>query len=71
MLRATKTYVDAYVTEACRKRIVLHATLPARHDTVIRHIMSVKTFKSPTQRSEIYNKKTLVLCKYFLSNYQR
>lgn len=54
MLRATKTYVDAYVTDACRKRIVLHAIFPARHDTVIRHIMSVRTFNSPTQRSEIH-----------------
>lgn len=29
----------------------LHARLPARQDIVMRHIMSVKTFKRPTHKS--------------------
>lgn len=52
MLNATKTYVDAYVTLTCMKRINLHAKLPARQDTVTRQMMSVKTFNKPTHKSE-------------------
>ena len=51
MLSATSTYVDAYVTQTWTKRIALQAALPARHTTVMRQMMSVSTFSSPTQRS--------------------
>lgn len=51
MLNATKTYVDAYVTQACINLIHLHATFPARHETVILQIMSVKTLNNPTHKS--------------------
>lgn len=55
ILRATRTYVDAYVTKHCINLINLHAKLPACHVTVMRHIMSVKTFSKPTLRS-VYEK---------------
>lgn len=51
MLSATRTYVDAYVTLACRNFITLQATFPARHEIVIRQMMSVNTFNSPTLKS--------------------
>lgn len=51
ILSATRTYVDAYVTKHWINLINLHAKLPASHVTVIRHIMSVRTFNRPTLKS--------------------
>lgn len=51
MLMATSTYVEEYVTHTCEKRITLQARFPARHEIVMRHIMSVSTLSSPTKRS--------------------
>lgn len=52
MLKATKTYVEEYVTQTWENRMTLQATFPALHEIVILQIMSVKTFNSPTDRSE-------------------
>lgn len=59
MLKATNTYVDAYMTHACKNRMNLQAIFPARHDTVIRQIMSVRTLSNPTERSVAKNRITI------------
>lgn len=51
MLSATSTYVDAYVVMHWMNFIILHAKLPASHETVIRHEISTRTLKRPTLRS--------------------
>lgn len=51
MLMATSTYVEEYVTHTCEKRMTLQARLPARHEIVMRHMISVSTFSRPTKRS--------------------
>lgn len=51
---ATKTYVDEYVTTACKNLINLQRIFPACHATVIRHTMSVETLIKPTARSVTY-----------------
>lgn len=56
ILNATKTYVDAYVTHAWINRTNLHATFPARHEIVIRQIISIRTLKIPTNRSVNINR---------------
>ena len=62
ILSATRTYVDAYVTKHWINLINLHAKLPACHVTVIRHIMSVRTFNRPTLKS-VDEKKIIYSCR--------